>query len=95
MKINTLSLYSYHQLANPRQNCSSKPPSSVVLRDRHRRLCASCVTAPLGSLVKPALGPDAPPEYIQRAACTCEAEGVWLCQPCGRSIHSNDSEYKG
>lgn len=28
------------------------------------------------------------------AFCTCAAEGVWLCQPCGRSLRSTDATYE-
>lgn len=55
------------------------------------------MAAPLGALVKPRLGPDvrANSGAVEQAACTCESEGVWLCQPCGRSILGDDTEYKG
>lgn len=26
--------------------------------------------------------------------CTCPTKGVWLCQPCGRSLRSSDQEYE-
>lgn len=67
------------------------------MRDRHRRLCDACVAAPLGTLVKPPLGPEIriDSDDMERAICKCGSEGVWLCQPCGRSIRGDDSEYKG
>ena len=79
------------------QNCAIKPPAPIALRERHRRLCTACVTAPLGTLVTPRLAPEtrADSDDMERAACTCESKGVWLCQPCGRSIRGGDSEYKG
>jgi len=78
------------------QNCAIKPPAPIVLRDRHRRLCISCTKAPLGSLVKPRLDPDVSLESddMQRAICRCDSDGVWLCQPCGRSIRGDDYDYK-
>ncbi|KAI1105126.1 hypothetical protein F4804DRAFT_305192 [Jackrogersella minutella] len=78
------------------RNCAIKPPAPIVLRDRHRRLCLTCSKAPLGSLVKPPLRPDTTvdSEEMQRAICTCVTEGVWLCQPCGRSIRGADHDYK-
>ncbi|KAK3995128.1 hypothetical protein QBC44DRAFT_321260 [Cladorrhinum sp. PSN332] len=78
------------------RNCAIKPPAPIVLRDRHRRLCTSCVKAPLGSLVKPRLGPEIriDSDEMERAICECGSKGVWLCQPCGRSIRSDDYEYK-
>ena len=33
-------------------------------------------------------------EMLKRAICTCPSEGVWLCQPCGRSLRSIDTEYE-
>ncbi|KAL2138008.1 hypothetical protein VTI28DRAFT_7668 [Corynascus sepedonium] len=79
------------------RNCAIKPPAPIVLRDRHRRLCDACVTAPLGSLVRPRLGPEIriDSDEMERAICTCGSTGVWLCQPCGRTIRGDDSEYKG
>ncbi|KAK4241415.1 hypothetical protein C8A03DRAFT_30391 [Achaetomium macrosporum] len=79
------------------RNCTKKPPAPIALRGRHRRLCEACVHAPLGSLVKPELGPEVriDSDDMQRAVCRCESEGVWLCQPCGRSILGSDSEYQG
>lgn len=79
------------------QNCAIKPPAPIVLRDRHRRLCNKCARAPLGSLVRPKLPAETTlnSEEMQRAVCKCEsAEGVWLCQPCGRTIRHDDLEYK-
>ncbi|KAH8785693.1 hypothetical protein F5883DRAFT_535844 [Diaporthe sp. PMI_573] len=79
------------------RNCAIKPPAPAVMRDRHRRLCLSCQKAPIGRLVKPRLSPDIPAasDLVQRAICTCETAGVWLCQPCGRGIRGADSEYRG
>jgi hypothetical protein len=31
---------------------------------------------------------------LKRAVCTCPSEGVWLCQPCGRTLGSADTEYE-
>ncbi|KAL7623407.1 hypothetical protein AAE478_007089 [Parahypoxylon ruwenzoriense] len=78
------------------RNCAIKPPAPIVLRDRHRRLCFPCSKAPLGALVKPPLRPDTPidADEMQRAICTCVSKGVWLCQPCGRSIRGADHDYK-
>ncbi|KAK4229598.1 hypothetical protein QBC38DRAFT_97122 [Podospora fimiseda] len=78
------------------RNCAIKPPAPIVLRDRHRRLCTSCVKAPLGNVVKPRLGPEVriDSDQMERAICECGSRGVWLCQPCGRSIRSDDQEYQ-
>ncbi|KAI1389538.1 uncharacterized protein F4822DRAFT_398758 [Hypoxylon trugodes] len=78
------------------RNCAIKPPAPAVLPDRHRRLCIPCSKAPLGNLVKPPLRADTPvdADEMQRAVCTCDSIGVWLCQPCGRSIRGADHDYK-
>ncbi|KAK3377890.1 hypothetical protein B0H63DRAFT_229184 [Podospora didyma] len=79
------------------RNCAIKPPAPIVLRDRHRRLCVSCARAPLGLLVKPRLGPEfslASSDELDRAICKCATDGVWLCQPCGKTIRNNDDVYK-
>lgn len=67
------------------------------MRNRHRRLCDACVAAPLGTLVKPRLGPEIriDSEDMERAICKCGSEGVWLCHPCGRSILGDDTGYQG
>jgi len=33
-------------------------------------------------------------DAVQRSICKCDTEGVWLCQPCGRSIRATDNEYQ-
>ncbi|KAK3326355.1 hypothetical protein B0H66DRAFT_550738 [Apodospora peruviana] len=79
------------------RNCAIKPPAPIVLRDRHRRLCVACTKAPLGCLVKPRLDPSVSlfSDAMQRAICKCDSStGVWLCQPCGRTIRSDDYDYK-
>ncbi|KAI1501510.1 hypothetical protein F5X99DRAFT_382779 [Biscogniauxia marginata] len=78
------------------RNCAIKPPAPAVFRDRHRRLCIPCTKVPLGTLARPPLLPDTTldSEAMQRAICTCDSEGVWLCQPCGRSIRGADQDYK-
>ncbi|RKU49699.1 hypothetical protein DL546_009838 [Coniochaeta pulveracea] len=79
------------------RNCAIKPPTPVVLRNRHRRLCKACGRAPLGLLAKPSLPPETTlnSEAMQRHICKCDsAEGIWLCQPCGRNLRSDDDGYK-
>ncbi len=55
-----------------------------------------CTKAPIGMLVKPPMPSDVLPdsEYLQRAICSCDSEGVWLCQPCGRGIRGADHDYQ-
>ncbi|KAH6655563.1 hypothetical protein BKA67DRAFT_561084 [Truncatella angustata] len=78
------------------RNCAIKPPAPIALRDRHRRLCIRCTKAPVGTLAKPSLRPDTSidADIMKRAVCTCQSEGVWLCQPCGRSIRGADHDYQ-
>lgn len=33
-------------------------------------------------------------ETLKRETCNCPSEGVWLCQPCGRSLRNADNEYE-
>lgn len=86
------------------RNCTIKAPATVLLRHRHRRICTACQRASLSSLISPhscaEVHPSSPPgtaiadEMLKRAICTCVSEGVWLCQPCGRSLRSADTEYE-
>lgn len=88
------------------RNCTIKPPAPVLLRHRHRRLCTACQRASLLALTNPRTGSSPSHnrfsqdltvvcgETLRRAVCTCPSEGVWLCQPCGRSLRSADNEYE-
>lgn len=80
------------------QNCTIKPPAPILLRHRHRRLCPTCVRAPLPSLVSPHLSNDANPSavksIVKQSVCACPLDGVWLCQPCGRGLRSADTTYE-
>ncbi|KAI9670496.1 MAG: hypothetical protein M1817_004363 [Caeruleum heppii] len=90
------------------RNCIIKPPPSPVFPDRHRRLCPTCLTAPLWAhthpphLLSSAGAPVEPtfttPAFI-RNPCTCAStstasDGVWLCSPCGHNIHTDDRIYR-
>ncbi|KAH0566502.1 hypothetical protein GP486_000083 [Trichoglossum hirsutum] len=67
---------------------------------RHRRLCRSCLAVPL---VQHTLQPSSPtpppsesftftaPAYL-RGPCSC-VDSVWLCQPCGKTLYSEDIKY--
>ncbi|KLO94558.1 uncharacterized protein Y057_8692 [Fusarium fujikuroi] len=78
------------------RNCAIKPPASVALKERHRRLCKPCVHAPIATLIKAPVDSDVPlsSELVSRDVCKCADEGVWLCQPCGRSIRAADHDYQ-
>ncbi|KAJ6780597.1 hypothetical protein PWT90_07124 [Aphanocladium album] len=77
------------------RNCAIKPPASSTLRERHRRLCAPCTKAPLEKVACPSLDMSLPRsnDMMQHSLCDCEKGGVWLCQPCGRTIRSADHDY--
>jgi hypothetical protein len=77
------------------RNCTIKPPAPVLHRERHRRLCTACSRAPIASLLRPPQDPglDMYSEAVARELCKCDVDGVWLCQPCGRSIRGLDHEY--
>ncbi|KAK8150602.1 hypothetical protein G3M48_000820 [Beauveria asiatica] len=76
-------------------NCATKPPAASTLRERHRRLCAACAKAPLEQVACPGLDPARPgsANAMQRSLCDCAKGGVWLCQPCGRTIRNADHDY--
>ncbi|TQN70715.1 hypothetical protein CSHISOI_04715 [Colletotrichum shisoi] len=77
-------------------NCAIKPPAHNALRERHRRLCNPCIKDPIASLVNSALEPETPllDDAVRREICRCDIDGVWLCQPCGRSMRGDDHEYQ-
>ncbi|KAG4416748.1 hypothetical protein IFR04_010077 [Cadophora malorum] len=84
-------------------NCTIKPPAPILLRHRHRRICKACSKAPLSSLISGLSTPTpaqdlptnpTPTEILKQKICACPTEGVWLCQPCGRSLRSADNEYE-
>ncbi|EWZ36854.1 hypothetical protein BFJ70_g1359 [Fusarium oxysporum] len=78
------------------RNCAIKPPASVALKERHRRLCKPCVHAPIATLINAPVDSHVPlsSELVSRDVCKCADEGVWLCQPCGRSIRAADHDYQ-
>lgn len=93
------------------RNCAIKPPAPMLLQQRYRRLCKACARAPLEALTTPHSEEDRthssrppspvsiPPmqlDVLKQTICHCSAaEGVWLCQPCGRTLRSSDSQYQG
>jgi hypothetical protein len=78
------------------RNCAIKPPASGALKERHRRLCKACVHAPIATLIRAPVDRDVPlsSELVSREVCKCADDGVWLCQPCGRSIRAADNDYQ-
>ncbi|KAE8416955.1 hypothetical protein BDV36DRAFT_258374 [Aspergillus pseudocaelatus] len=89
------------------RNCTAKPPTSSMLRNRIRRLCATCQTAPLADLLAlspPSLSaydtqplsseqPSFTTEAFQRTPCSC-ADSVWLCHQCGMFVRNSDTTYR-
>jgi hypothetical protein len=89
-------------VADCMQNCTIKPPSAVMLKNRLRRLCATCQTAPLVDHLSPEKWTlnsesDHPPAFtysaFARTPCDCE-NAVWLCQTCGHSLRNRDTTYR-
>lgn len=85
------------------RNCTIKPPAPILLRHRLRRICGSCSRVPLSSLIGPnpststhasSSSLNLNTETLKRGVCSCRLEGVWLCQPCGRSLRNADNEYE-
>ncbi|CAI7568000.1 unnamed protein product [Penicillium glandicola] len=84
------------------RNCTIKPPSQTALKNRIRRLCRPCGTAPLSShLSYTTSDPHTDPWdedsvaaiAFARSPCNCE-ESVWLCTQCGMTLRSNDTTYR-
>ncbi|KAJ9307777.1 hypothetical protein DTO217A2_2781 [Paecilomyces variotii] len=88
------------------RNCCIKPPSSAMLKNRLRRLCTTCRTAPLhylltqyssSTMADDAIIPSPSTGFTAsafiREPCSCE-EAVWLCQPCGQTLRSDDTTYR-
>ncbi|SPO06645.1 uncharacterized protein DNG_09337 [Cephalotrichum gorgonifer] len=77
------------------RNCATKQPEPRALKERYRRLCVTCAHSPLKDHINPLLDPDTPisSSVIQQGVCHCETSGVWLCQPCGRSMRNQDQTY--
>lgn len=72
-----------------------------MLKQRLRRLCATCLATPLSyhlsypSSIWPGRGTtfnSFTATAFQRTPCVCE-DSVWLCKPCGRSLANDDTTY--
>ncbi|KAI9367863.1 hypothetical protein BJX61DRAFT_547090 [Aspergillus egyptiacus] len=84
------------------RNCTTKPPNSATLKNRIRRICATCRKAPLYKLVSssvyaplPSTVSDSsnPSAVALRDTCTCE-DVHWLCNQCGQKLRRNDTTYR-
>ncbi|KAF7181650.1 hypothetical protein CNMCM7691_000947 [Aspergillus felis] len=89
-----------------RLNCTIKTPTRNTLKDRVRRLCTTCRTAPLAAhltrspstttssetQVPPDLSSFTASAFIH-SPCSCE-DVVWLCYPCGKTLRSSDTTYR-
>jgi hypothetical protein len=82
------------------QNCTIKAPSSTALKSRHRRLCRTCIKAPLS--LHTTIPSDPSPQHhdnspsssppLYRSPCTCTTQ-VWLCKPCSTASRNHDTSY--
>lgn len=84
-----------------KQNCTIKPPSQTTMKSRIRRLCQTCVTAPLSchlyntppDLTAADYQENSIPTTLANNICNCD-EAVWLCIQCGQTLRSNDVTYR-
>ena len=80
------------------QNCTIKPPPYKALIGRHRRLCRTCIKAPLryhttNTDVLDHHGTDHfTSEAFTRGPCSCP-EVVWICLSCGNALRGADTTY--
>ncbi|PKY07398.1 hypothetical protein P168DRAFT_95428 [Aspergillus campestris IBT 28561] len=70
------------------RNCVAKPATNIMLKSRIRRLCTTCLTAPLSQL-QPLASSCSTQSAVRRNICTCKVS-IWLCQPCGQRLSSDD-----
>ncbi|KAF9891935.1 hypothetical protein FE257_002898 [Aspergillus nanangensis] len=84
------------------RNCTAKPVTSSMFKNRIRRLCRTCRDASLSEILAPfphdAQIQEADPDSFTaqaflRTPCTCQS-AVWLCHPCGQKIRSDDTTYR-
>ncbi|PGH04212.1 hypothetical protein AJ80_08557 [Polytolypa hystricis UAMH7299] len=84
------------------RNCTMKPLSKAMLKNRFRRLCSTCLDSPLSDH----LGSHLPSLYnnsnsqeelsepvLDLTPCSCE-DATWLCRPCGQFLRSDDTTYR-
>ncbi|CAD0093144.1 unnamed protein product [Aureobasidium vineae] len=86
------------------RNCTMKAPSTSALKSRHRRLCRTCIRAPLPLHTRVAhpetdTGDRNDNSYffsshpsIYRSPCTCPSQ-VWICNPCSTTLRTLDTSY--
>ncbi|KJY02497.1 hypothetical protein TI39_contig48g00009 [Zymoseptoria brevis] len=82
------------------RNCVMKAPPLSLLKLRHRRLCRTCMKAPLEKLItvkRPAVDAGTYDDEVEyrsyaRSPCACH-EAVWICQPCSQTIRVDDTTY--
>lgn len=78
------------------RNCTAKPLNSSMFKNRIRRLCTTCQTAPLADLIAPpssSQNPSFTTEAFQRTPCSC-ADSVWLCHQCRMVVRNQDTMYR-
>ncbi|OJJ40373.1 hypothetical protein ASPWEDRAFT_47218 [Aspergillus wentii DTO 134E9] len=78
------------------RNCTIKPPTTAMFKNRVRRLCTTCCTAPLERHLTSSAVPSASSfttSAFMRTPCSCD-DAVWLCHPCGQMIRNSDTTYR-
>ncbi|ETI25257.1 hypothetical protein G647_04632 [Cladophialophora carrionii CBS 160.54] len=85
------------------RNCAVKPLSNIRLKERLRRLCKTCLDAPIEAHFHGLNPPEDPIDVsthtftssaFLRGPCTCESRGVFLCAPCGGNLRAADTTYQ-
>ncbi|KHJ33033.1 putative sulfate transporter [Erysiphe necator] len=89
------------------RNCAIKPPAPSLLRYRHRRICKTCSSIDLATLILPSMknlcsdlhnlnNTTTKTNYnsIDLFICKCPSRTIWLCKTCGQSILNADQEYQ-
>ncbi|GIZ42542.1 hypothetical protein CKM354_000580400 [Cercospora kikuchii] len=87
------------------RNCVIKAPPTNAVKLRHRRLCRTCIKAPLDALTTVTQAFDEGGNRVDsedvsvhevrsyaRDPCTC-FDVVWICHPCGYAIRTTDTTY--
>ncbi|KAI5359659.1 Putative Zinc finger, FYVE/PHD-type [Septoria linicola] len=87
------------------RNCVIKAPPSSAVKLRHRRLCRTCLKAPLTELTSTTCAFDEAGNHVSnqsvaayeyrkyaRDPCNC-SDVVWLCSPCGHAMRTQDTTY--
>ncbi|KAF2861306.1 hypothetical protein K470DRAFT_215346, partial [Piedraia hortae CBS 480.64] len=72
------------------RNCVVKTTKSD-LNGRYRRLCRTCLKAPLERLSRSETSQIQ--TNIAQTPCMCVERGIWLCRACGQALNTADRQY--